>query len=174
MDNFKLWFNANRQVIAWAVVVCAIVIAAFLGVTYPMPPAPTPVPTNAPQVQPTGALNPVFQQNIAVQTLTVRGTALPLPTATPYTAYLGYPAGYSIFCATNTITNTASYTSTTTSLGNSLVGGWCSVNQTATGDARTCNVVTSGITVTVNVLNSALTPASNATGASVFWCAVGR
>lgn len=76
------------------------------------------------------------------------------------------------FCATNTITDTATYTSLTTAVTTPLFA-WCSLGA-ITADANDCGAEfgqTSNVTVTIK--NSAVTPAANAAGAAVTWCVLG-
>jgi hypothetical protein len=76
------------------------------------------------------------------------------------------------FCATNTITDTASYTATVTAV-STPVFTWCALEE-VTGDASHCGAnfgATANITITVK--NSAATPAANAAGADVTWCVIG-
>lgn len=80
-------------------------------------------------------------------------------------------AGQRQFCATNTITDTVSYTSTVTAV-TTPVFTLCSMNA-VTGDAATCAASHATGSVTVIVRNSNATPAANAVGAAVTWCVVG-
>ena len=80
-------------------------------------------------------------------------------------------AGQRVFCATNTITETASYTSSTTAIA-TPVYPWCSMNA-ITGDAYNCAAIHGTGIVTVTVFNNAATPAANAAGAAVTWCVIG-
>jgi hypothetical protein len=86
---------------------------------------------------------------------------------------VGYAStGKRQFCATNTITDTATYTSLTTAVTGPLFA-WCTLNA-VTADANGCGA-TFGQTanVTITIKNSAITPAANAAGASVTWCVLG-
>lgn len=86
---------------------------------------------------------------------------------------VGYGStGQRQFCATNTITDTASYTSTVTSI-TTPAFAWCTLGA-VTADASGCGAAfgaTSNITITIK--NSAATPAANAAGAAVTWCVLG-
>lgn len=75
------------------------------------------------------------------------------------------------FCATNTITDTASYTATVTAI-STPVYVTCSMNA-ITGDANNCAAIHGVGNITVTVRNSAATPVANATGAAVTWCVIG-
>lgn len=79
--------------------------------------------------------------------------------------------GRTQFCATNTITDTASYTATVTAI-STPVYTWCSMNA-ITGDANNCAAIHGVGNITVTVRNAAATPAANATGAAVTWCVLG-
>lgn len=110
----KEWFEQNKPRLAWTVVVLAIIVAMFLGVTYPIPPAPVETPQF--KVQPTGALYPVAQEQMVVQTLVVRGTQIPLPTATaqptptPGILYGNTPAAVMEICKTVNVIGQATVT----------------------------------------------------------------
>lgn len=80
-------------------------------------------------------------------------------------------AGQRQFCATNTITDTASYTSSTTAVA-TPVYTWCSLGD-ITGDANNCAATHGTGSITVTIKNSAATPAANAAGAAVTWCVIG-
>lgn len=80
-------------------------------------------------------------------------------------------SGQRQFCATNTITDTVSYTSTVTAV-TTPVFTWCSMGA-ITGDANNCAASHATGSVTVIVRNSNATPAANAVGAVVHWCVVG-
>jgi hypothetical protein len=80
-------------------------------------------------------------------------------------------AGQRQFCASSTITDTASYTVSTSAVA-TPVFTWCSMS-TVTGDAATCAASQATGAVTVIVRNSNATPAANGTGALVYWCVVG-
>lgn len=75
------------------------------------------------------------------------------------------------FCATNTITDTATYTISTSAIA-TPIAAWCSMNA-VTGDAEKCAALQATGAVTVTVRNAAATPVANGTGASVTWCVLG-
>lgn len=81
-------------------------------------------------------------------------------------------SGQRVFCATNTITDTASYTTSTHAV-TTPTFALCTLGA-VTADANGCGAAfgqTSNVTVTIK--NSAVTPAANAAGAAVTWCVLG-
>lgn len=80
--------------------------------------------------------------------------------------------GQKQFCATNTITDTASYAVGTTAIA-TPVYTWCTLG-TISGDASRCAATHATGLITVTVRNSNATPAANAAGAAVTWCVVGN
>lgn len=85
---------------------------------------------------------------------------------------VGYATtGKRLFCATNTITDTATYTVSASAIA-TPVSAWCSMNA-ITGDAEKCAALQATGAVTVTVRNAAATPVANGTGAAVTWCVLG-
>ena len=129
-------------------------------------------PTAVGTATPAAVINNAGVSNL----LEVRDSSTPVFTVGQAGAVTGLVLQYATsgqrqFCATNTITDTASYTSSTTAVA-TPVFTWCTLAD-ITGDANNC-AATHGVgIITVTIKNSAATPAANAAGASVTWCVVG-
>jgi hypothetical protein len=96
----------------------------------------------------------------------------PVAIGTVTAPVVGYATtGKRLFCATNTITDTASYTVSTSAIATPQFT-WCSMGA-ITGDAEKCAASQATGSVTVIVRNAASTPVANSTGAAVTWCVVG-
>lgn len=81
-------------------------------------------------------------------------------------------AGRNLYCATNTITGSAGYTSSTHALATPEFA-WCDLAESITGESYNCNTVNSSGVITVEVFTNQATPAASGAGASVTWCAIG-
>lgn len=108
--------------------------------------------------------------------LEVRDAATPVFTVGQNGAINGKVMAYptpnvQINCRTDTITDTATYTSSVTAISTPTFAT-CAMNS-ITGDAIHCAAIVGSGAVTVTVRNSAATPAANAAGAAVTWCAGG-
>lgn len=129
-------------------------------------------PTAVGTATPAAVINNAGVSNL----LEVRKNSTPVFTIGNAGAVTGQVLQYAVtgqrqFCASNTITDTASYTVSTSAVA-TPVFVWCSLGA-ITGDASHCAASHATGAVTVIVRNSNATPAASAVGATVNWCVVG-